>query len=145
MTGDHAGGLWISVLGKGVHRLADGIWTDRGGFTSLPDGTANTMGHRCEWAEYGSPTSPVGPLFWTGSKVTDFAGRNRLPVGNVTSFYGRRGRVWAGGDYGLALFDGTRFQSVTPETAGAFDSLTGIVETSDGDCGSTAARESCTS
>jgi signal transduction histidine kinase len=68
-----------------------------------------------------------------GDKVTDFAGENRLPVGNVTAFYGKRGRVWAGGDYGLALYDGSRFQAVVPEAKGAFNSLTGIVETEDGD------------
>ncbi len=132
MTEDHAHGLWISVLGKGVHRLADGVWTNRGGFTSLPDGTANTMATDADgrvWFAYFAGRVAV----LDGSKVTDFAGQNRLPVGNVTSFYGKRGRVWAGGDYGLALFDGARFQPVTPETPGTLDSLTGIVETADGD------------
>jgi signal transduction histidine kinase/ligand-binding sensor domain-containing protein len=132
MTEDHSGGLWISVLGKGVHRLANGVWTDRGGFTSLPNGTANSMATDANgrvWFAYFAGRVAVVD----GNKVTDFAGQNRLPVGNVTAFYGKRGRVWAGGDYGLALYDGTRFQSVIPEVKGAFNSLTGIVETEDGD------------
>jgi signal transduction histidine kinase/ligand-binding sensor domain-containing protein len=132
MTEDNSGGLWISVLGKGVHRLSNGVWTDRGGFTSLPNGTANSMATDANgrlWFAYFAGRVAV----LDGSKVTDFAGDNRLPVGNVTAFYGKRGRVWAGGDYGLALYDGTRFKGVVPETKGAFNSLTGIVETEDGD------------
>ncbi len=132
MTGDHAGGLWLSVLGKGVHRLADGVWSNRGGFTSLPDGAANTMATDANgrvWFAYFAGRVAV----LDGARVTDFEGPNRLPVGNVTAIYGKRGRVWAGGDYGLALFDGTRFRSIAPETPGTFDSLTGIVETADGD------------
>jgi signal transduction histidine kinase/ligand-binding sensor domain-containing protein len=132
MTEDHSGGLWISVLGKGVHRLLNGVWTDRGGFTSLPNGTANSMATDANgrvWFAYFAGRVAV----LDGSKVTDFAGQNRLPIGNVTAFYGKRGRVWAGGDYGLALYDGTRFQAVVPDVKGAFNSLTGIVETEDGD------------
>jgi signal transduction histidine kinase/ligand-binding sensor domain-containing protein len=132
MTDDHSGGFWISVLGKGVHRLSNGVWKDRGGFTSLPNGTANTMATDLNgrvWFAYFAGRVAV----LDGNKVTDFAGPDRLPVGNVTAFYGKRGRVWAGGDYGLALYDGTRFQAVVPEVKGAFNSLTGIVETEDGD------------
>jgi len=132
MTGDHAGGLWISLLANGVYRLADGVWTDRGGHASLPKGPASTMASDADgrvWFAYAAGRVAV----LDGSKVTDFAGGDRLPVGNVTAFYGKRGRVWAGGDYGLALFDGVHFQPVMPETPGAFDSLTGIVETADGD------------
>lgn len=131
MTEDHSGGLWISVLGKGVHRLANGVWTDRGGFVSLPNGTANSISTDANgrvWFAYFAGRVAVVD----GNKVTDFAGQNRLPVGNVTAFYGKRGRVWAGGDHGLALYDGTRFQAVVPEAKGAFNSLTGIVETEDG-------------
>ncbi len=120
------------MLGKGVHRLADGVWTNRGGFTSLPNGAANTMATDANgrvWFAYFAGRVAV----LDGNQVTDFTGHDRLPVGNVTSLYGKRGRVWAGGDYGLALFDGTRFQPVTPEIPGAFDSLTGIVETADGE------------
>ncbi len=132
MTADHAGGLWISLLSNGVYRLADGIWTDRGGHSSLPKGPASTMATDADgrvWFAYAAGRVAV----LDGSKVTDFAGADRLPVGNVTAFYGKRGRVWVGGDYGLALFDGAHFQPLFPETPAAFDSLTGIVETADGD------------
>jgi signal transduction histidine kinase/ligand-binding sensor domain-containing protein len=132
ITEDHSGGLWVSVLGKGVHRLANGVWTERGGHTALPRRHATSMATDAQgrlWFAYGA--GRVAML--EAGKVIEFDGAERLPVGNVTAFYGRRGRVWAGGDYGLALFDGTRFRTVLPETRGAFDSLTGIVETAAGD------------
>ncbi len=54
-------------------------------------------------------------------------------MGAVTAIYGKRGRVWVGGELGLALFDGAGFQPVVSETEFALTSITGIVETSDGD------------
>jgi signal transduction histidine kinase len=51
----------------------------------------------------------------------------------VTAIYARRSRVWAGGEFGLALFDGNHFQPMIPDASLRFEGITGIVETADGD------------
>jgi ligand-binding sensor domain-containing protein len=40
---DKSGGLWASVLGSGVFRLEEGVWTPYGGIAALPRGAAITI------------------------------------------------------------------------------------------------------
>lgn len=129
---DAAGRPWISVRRSGAFRFDDGVWTLRGGLAALPPDTpwaiATDSRHRV-WFGYDAGT--VAAL--DGSQVSLFTGQSRVPIGRVTAIYGKRGRVWAGGAMGLAVLDGAAFREVKPQEGPAFDNITGIVETADGD------------
>jgi signal transduction histidine kinase/ligand-binding sensor domain-containing protein len=132
MAQDRLGRLWVSIVRKGVYLLADGVWTAYGGIASLPKLTAITLATDAQgrvW--FGYTDGRVAIL--DGASVSFYSEQRRAPVGNVTAVFGKRTRVWVGGEFGLALFDGSRFQAVTPATAGAFNNVTGIVETDNGD------------
>jgi signal transduction histidine kinase/ligand-binding sensor domain-containing protein len=133
MAQERSGALWISVVRKGgVFRLMDGSWTLYGGIPALPKLPAVTLATDAKgrvW--FGYVEGRVAML--DGNTVTEFSEGKRLPVGNVTGLYGKRSGVWAGGEFGLARFDGTVFRSLVPEIANAFNGVTGIVETADGD------------
>ncbi len=125
-------GCGVSIVRKGVSRLADGAWTEYGGIASLPRLTAITLATDAKgrvW--FGYTEGRVAVL--DGASASFFPGSPRLPVGNVTAIYGKRGRVWVGGEFGLAVLVGDRFRMVAPESQGAFNNLTGIVETANGD------------
>jgi len=124
--------LWISVVRKGTFRLSQGTWTAYGGIDALPKVPAVTL-----------TTDSTGRI-WFGytegrvavlddNRVRVFEGESRLPIGNVTAVYGHRSHVWAGGEFGLALFDGGAFRLVTLDTGATFKAVTGIVETARGD------------
>ena len=132
MTADRAGGLWVSIVRQGVHRLDNGVWSAWGDLPSLPRWTALTLATDATgrvW--FGYPEGRMAVL--EGADVRVFSGPTRLPVGNVMAIHARRAGVWAGGEFGLARFDGNRFQAVTAEAKEAFSNITGIVETADGD------------
>jgi signal transduction histidine kinase len=65
--------------------------------------------------------------------VQVYGASDGLRLGNVTALYGRRTKLWAGGEFGLAFFDGKHFQSVIPEPPLQIEGITGIVETESGD------------
>lgn len=132
MTQDRAGGLWISITRQGLHRLDNGVWKAWGGVPSLPRWTALSLTTDATgkvW--FGYPEGRVAVL--DGNEVRVFSQQTKLPVGNVLALYAKRGNVWAGGDFGLARFDGTQFQTLIPETQGMFTNITGIIETAEGD------------
>jgi signal transduction histidine kinase/ligand-binding sensor domain-containing protein len=129
---ERSGGLWISIVRKGVFRLANGAWTANGGLASLPKLTAITLSSDARgrvWFGYTEGRVAVVD----GSEVGVYTDLNRPSIGNVTAIYGKRGRVWAGGEFGLALLEGGRFQAMTPEAGTAFSDITGIVESENGD------------
>jgi signal transduction histidine kinase/ligand-binding sensor domain-containing protein len=132
ITQDRFGGLWVSIVRQGLHRLDKGVWTAWGGVPSLPRWTALSLTTDAAgkvW--FGYPEGRMAVL--DGNEVRVFSEQTKLPVGNVLALYAKRGNVWAGGDFGLARFDGTRFQALMPATPGMFSNITGIIETAEGD------------
>jgi len=132
LAGDRSGALWASIVRRGVFRRAHDEWRAYGGIESLPKMPAITLstdGSGRTW--FGYPESRVAML--NGESVQIFSKQDGLQVGNVKAIYGRRSGVWVGGESGLAVFDGQRFQSVLNDTPQEFDEITGIVETTDGD------------
>lgn len=129
--GDAAGAIWVSIIQNGVYRLRDGVWEHFGNL-ALPHLTAFTI-----WS------GPDGKIWfgYTGNrmalldkdKVRTFSASDGLAVGNVLSISGRGSHLWAGGQSGLALFNGDRFQMVASMSDGNFDGISGIVETDNGD------------
>ncbi len=132
MAQDRTGRLWVSVVHKGVLSLTQGVWADYGNLPTLPKSTAITLstdaGGRV-WFGYTENRIAIAD----GSNVRLFSEKDGLRVGNVTAIYGRRSNVWAGGEFGLALFDGKHFQPMVPDASLRFEGITGIVETAEGD------------
>jgi signal transduction histidine kinase/ligand-binding sensor domain-containing protein len=132
MAVDRAGHLWISIVRRGVYRLADGVWTAYGGIQALPRLTAVTLSSDAAgriWFGYTEGRMAV----LDGSSVQVFFDQDGPPVGNVTAIYGKRSRLWAGGEFGLAFFDGKRFRAITLDSRLPLQKITGIIETAGGD------------
>lgn len=132
MAQDRSGRLWISIIRSGVFRLEKGEWTAYGGIELLPKLTAITLA--TDYAGriwFGYTEGRVAVL--DGDRVTFFSDTERVSVGNVTAIQGKRRAVWIGGEFGLAVFDGSRFRPLTPEVGTTFNNTTGILETPNGD------------
>jgi signal transduction histidine kinase/ligand-binding sensor domain-containing protein len=132
MAQDRSGALWVSIVRRGVFRLKDGAWTPNGNLPTLPKLTAVTLsadGRGRIWLGYTENRIAVAD----GTHVQLFSSKQGLQIGNVTAIYGQRSRLWAGGEYGLAVLDGEQFQTVVPEWPLRLEGITGIVETEDGD------------
>ncbi len=132
MAQERSGALWVSFLRRGVFRLLDGDWAHNGGLSALPNLTALTLstdasGHI--WLGYTENRIAIV----SGSTVQLYSSNDGLQIGNVSAIYGQRARVWVGGEFGLGLFDGKRFQPVIPEAPLRLEGITGIVEAVDGD------------
>jgi len=134
ITEDRDGSLWVSVVRKGVYRaVASGDWVPGGGLEALkrlgpaivemtdPDGNI--------W--FGYPNSQVARL--QNDTVRVFDGTQGLNIGGVESIHATGGQIWAGGELGLARFDGARFIPILSASGNRFTGLSGIVATRDGD------------
>jgi signal transduction histidine kinase/ligand-binding sensor domain-containing protein len=129
---DRSGALWVSIVRRGVFRLKDGAWTQNGDLPALPKLTAVTLSTDARgriWFGYTENRIAVVDA----THVQLFSSKEGLQIGNVTAIYGQRSRLWAGGEYGLAVFDGKQFRTLVPEAPPRLDGITGIVETEDGD------------
>jgi signal transduction histidine kinase/ligand-binding sensor domain-containing protein len=129
---DGSGGLWASVLGSGVFRLQQGVWTPYGGIAALPRSAAITIvrdRHDRLWFSY--PGGSVAVL--DGERVRTYGVADGLQSGSVMAIHPGRIGHWFGGEFGLARFDGERFHGVQSMPELPLDGITGIVETADGD------------
>jgi signal transduction histidine kinase/ligand-binding sensor domain-containing protein len=129
---DKSGGLWASILGAGVFRLWDGVWTQNGGIAELPRGAAITIvrdrGDRL-WFSYPGG----GVMVLDGERVRTYGVADGLQIGNVMANYSARIGHWLGGELGLARLEGERFYSVQSAPELPLEGLTGIIETPGGD------------
>src|SRR5258708_25095194 len=126
------GGLWASVVGSGVFRLKDGVWTPNGGIAALPRDTPITIVRdRRDRLWFSYPGGSVAVL--DGDRVGIYGVPDGLQIGNVTAIYSGRIGHWFGGEFGLARLEGERFYSIQPAPDLPLDGITGIVETTDGD------------
>jgi signal transduction histidine kinase/ligand-binding sensor domain-containing protein len=129
---DESGDLWASILGAGVFRLKDGVWTPFSGITARPRGTAITIVRdRLNRMWFSYPGGSVAVL--DGGQVRTYGAADGLQIGNVMANYSLRTGHWFGGEFGLARFDGERFYGVQSAPELPLDGITGIVETVGGD------------
>jgi signal transduction histidine kinase/ligand-binding sensor domain-containing protein len=122
---DRSGTLWVSVVRAGVFRLAGGKWTRYG--DPAVSITADSSGR--VWLGY--PNSQIQVVDQNSVRMLSAA--DGLSVGPVLSIYARAPHVWVGGEHGLARFDGRRFSAVTRQGGVPLPSVSGIVETAEGD------------
>ena len=129
---DKSGGLWVSVVGSGIFRLKDGVWTPYGGIGALPRGTPIAIARdRRDRLWFSYPGGSIAVL--DGDRVGIYGVPDGLQIGNVTAIYLDRSGHWFGGEIGLARLDGERFYSIQSAPELPLDGITGIVETTDGD------------
>ncbi|HEX5423325.1 MAG TPA: two-component regulator propeller domain-containing protein [Bryobacteraceae bacterium] len=125
ITKDRSGNLWVAFGGSGEFRLTNGVWTF---VPILPD--------HPDWSANYAFTDSVGRVWlcwfdriaqYDHGKVLVFRSDKGLDIGppNVVAEY--RGRIWAGGQSGLAFFDGHRFHRVHVAGTTGFSSIFGIV------------------
>lgn len=127
ITMDRQGRIWMSVGGKGVFRLENGIWTSLESMGG-PAGDAAAMF-----------TDSLGRV-WFGigktavqlddAKIQIFP-QAQVTVGSVQAIQGDGPNIFVGGDSGLALFDGSTFRALTPEDAADFNGVSGVIVTRD--------------
>jgi signal transduction histidine kinase/ligand-binding sensor domain-containing protein len=132
MAQDRTGRLWVSIMRNPVFSMRQGAWAVYGDLPTLPKLTAVTLSTDASGRVWFGYTDNLIAIV-DGSNVQLFSAKDGLQVGNVTAIYGRRSRVWAGGEFGLALFDGKHFQPMIPDASLRFENITGIVESTDGD------------
>ncbi|WP_338770851.1 ATP-binding protein [Massilia sp. METH4] len=132
MTIGPDGVLWISVLGKGIHALKDGVWSAGGGYPELAMPTAISLStDRAGRTWFGYPDNRIAML--EKGVIREFGEKDGLGVGNTLAIVEGRDRMWIGGDRGLAWFDGKRFLPLGERGRGAFYGVSGIVERQDGE------------
>jgi signal transduction histidine kinase/ligand-binding sensor domain-containing protein len=122
---DRSGALWVSIVRAGVFRLADGKWSRYG--EPAVSMTADSDGRL--WLGY--PNSQIQIV--DKDTVRRLSAADGLDIGAVLSIAVRSDHVWVGGEHGLARFDGHRFNAVTREGGTSLSSVSGIIETAEGD------------
>lgn len=130
MANDRAGRMWISIARSGLFRIQDGAWVKDGGLSGLPDGLALALaGDNAGriWAAY--LRNRIAMI--DGDRVRVFDRSAGLDLGNVQSLLVDGPRIWAGGQNGLAWYDG-RWHSVTPADGQPLRGISGIVRARDG-------------
>jgi len=137
MVVDRTGALWVAITGNGLFRLAGGVWT-RQDDPALPLNTA------------GKPQTPLIAMSDAGARLWFGYTRNRiatvdgetirvlsdadgLDLGNVTALTQGARTIWAGGEHGLAYFDGKRFNTLVVEGSEPLRGVVGIIEMANGD------------
>jgi signal transduction histidine kinase len=122
---DRSGALWVSIVRAGVFRLVDGKWSRYG----EPAVSLATDGAGRVWLGY--PNSQIQIV--DKDTVRHLSAADGLKVGAVLSIAARTRNVWVGGEHGLAHFDGRRFNAVTRPDGTSLPSVSGIIETEEGD------------
>jgi signal transduction histidine kinase/ligand-binding sensor domain-containing protein len=130
---DKAGGLWASVMGSGVFRLKDGVWTPNGSIAGIPtriSALTITRDRRDRlWFSYNGGSVAV----LDDDRVRIYGLADGLQIGNVLANHPGRIGHWFGGEFGLARLEGERFHSIQSVPELPLDGITGIVETPNGD------------
>jgi len=125
---DDNGDLLAAVQQLGLYRRkADGEWQQDGG-----EGEVNVMARSDTlglWLGY----FPGLLVQQQGAKRRSYGSADGLALGLVMALQPHGSHLWAGGDKGLALFEGGRFKQVNGIDDETFDGISGIVELDNGD------------
>ncbi|NTX37224.1 ATPase [Myxococcus sp. CA033] len=130
MTKDAQGTLWAALVGGGLYQLRDGTWTSLEARTEL----------RARERIMAAATDPQGRVWLgqtqellrvEGTDVRRFGRADGLELGIVTSLSAGQ-RLWVGGQFGLAHFDGQRFHTLDVEDEEPLRGVSAIVELPDG-------------
>ena len=127
---------WVSVSRKGLFRIDDGKWQLQSGLNGLPAETAMSLAKDSRgriWAGY--LYSQIALI--DDKRIQLFGKEQGLELGNVLALHADGERLWAGGEYGLALYDSKRddqhFVPVKVSGGQALRGISGIVRTATGE------------
>ncbi|MBA5637897.1 histidine kinase [Duganella sp. LX20W] len=126
------GGLWVSVARAGLYLLRDGRWQKDGGLPGLPADYPLCLTREAGgavWAGYGG--NQIARI--AGGRVDRYGPAQGVALGVVLSLFHRDGQLWAGGERGVAWFDGSRFVPLRGQDGQEFAGVSGIVRTAAGD------------
>jgi PAS domain S-box-containing protein len=130
-TEDGSGALWLSAEREGVFYRKKGEWhrlETASEFAKLTPATAFTDWMGRAWFGYEGGAI----LLLKDENIQRVFPADESPVGGVRAIGGRGRHIWAGGELGLAFFDGSRFRRIVPSDAATFGPATGVEETADG-------------
>ncbi|WP_431261326.1 triple tyrosine motif-containing protein [Roseateles chitinivorans] len=132
---ERSGALWVSsqVLGL-LRRSPDGGWERLEGKKGFPDRshvTVATMdGRGRSWLGY---SEGILLRVEDGDRITRFTEKEGLRVGAVLALAAGESHVWIAGKRGLQRLDESGFHELRAASADAFNGVSGLVETSQGD------------
>jgi signal transduction histidine kinase/ligand-binding sensor domain-containing protein len=129
---DKSGTLWASIGQSGVFRLVKGTWSKLGREQGLPEISPDTLYADAEgrvWMGYVGE----GLAVFDNGKVRVFNTTDEVAVGDVPIVYEHGSNIWIGGETGLALYREGKFRAIHAANSVAFQRISGIVETADGD------------
>lgn len=131
---DAGGSLWISMVREGLYQQRpDGSWARNGDQPGLPRATPTTMALDAAGGIWFGYTQNRLARLHRGT-VRTFAAADGLNVGNVLAVHAsRKGRLWIGGEFGLAVQDGERFRPLLDERGQIFRGISGIAESTAGE------------
>lgn len=126
LTRDGSGDLWVSIRGRGIFRQHDSVWSNIQIIKGLRYMTA-----------YGATSDDQGRVWlalpelreiglWDHGDVQVFSAQTGLNIGAITQIAYFGGRVWAGGESGLAFYSNGKFHTVEPAGGAAFGLIAGI-------------------
>lgn len=136
---DHAGALWVAIVQGRVFRFKRGDWVLLGN-EKLPRESAmfifaDSLGRI--WFGYpgGENEKDSFPRVAAldGDRVQTFFVADGPRITNVQVMAEGAGRLWFGGERGLALFRNNHFQTLLAEESDALQGINGIVQTANGD------------
>jgi signal transduction histidine kinase/ligand-binding sensor domain-containing protein len=129
---DTAGRLWVSVTHSGVHVFQHGRWQPGGGIAALAGRTAiSLMADDRGRVWFGYPDNRLAVL--DGGALREYGPDDGLNVGNVTVMASRAGRLWVGGDQGVAVLDQQHFTALKDADGASLHGVSGLVVTSQGE------------
>ena len=129
---DGGGGLWISIVRDGIYRRIKERWErpkellDEGKQSAIviePDARGGM------W--FGYVDNQL--VHWIDGVARTYSSADGLDVGNVLAIAETGGKLWVGGQRGLAVFHAGRFQTLKTTEPNVFHGIKGIVETRTGD------------
>lgn len=128
MTLDHSGRMWLSLARHGLFSSDGRQWRKDGGVAGLPQGLVPAVATDARgriWAGY--LRSRIAMIEQGKARV--FGEADGVQVGNVLSLLADGERVWAGGEYGVAWYDGRAFHMLEAPLRG----ISGMARTAQGE------------
>ncbi|MCO6511041.1 MAG: hypothetical protein J5I65_09625 [Aridibacter famidurans] len=129
--GHEDGHMWASAGDSGIVSFEDGQWGKRQRLSGLPDRGPSASFPESPGRTWLGYTENRVVLVENGiAKMFTFS--DGIELGRIRVIRKGGGRVWVGGELGLALFDGSRFHSIETTNGGRFGTVSGIVFSRDG-------------
>ena len=127
MARDAQGALWVSINKVGLFRLDAGGWarvagTPRGASQRMP---VSALAAPDGWLWFGYRDGLLEAR--RDGRTVRWSGREGLDLGHVTALAHHAGRIWVGGQRGLACVEAGRVRRLPLPDDGVFDNIYAIV------------------